>query len=141
MLSDILNSINQSKENILSKDSRLEKDYVPFVINKCFSYFPDTIFYANKMNQMAFLDKKMQYDKQEQKTFEYQNQQTTSVLKEYMDEMMKVFKEFSVPPTVISNVSNSKSAPAGPIPTQRDGVKDSRNDYYYRQSYLYRSGF
>ena len=62
MLSDILNSINQTKENLLSKDPRLEKDYVPFVINKCFSYFPDTIFYANRMNQMAFLDKKMQYD-------------------------------------------------------------------------------
>jgi hypothetical protein len=62
MLSEFLNSINQTKENLLSKDSRLEKDYVPFVINKCFSYFPDTIFYANRMNQMAFLDKKMQYD-------------------------------------------------------------------------------
>jgi hypothetical protein len=62
MLSDILNSINQTKENLLSKDPRLEKDYVPFVINKCFSYFPDTIFYANRMNQSAFLDKKMQYD-------------------------------------------------------------------------------
>ena len=62
MLSDFLNSINQTKENLLSKDSRLEKDYVPFVINKCFSYFSDTIFYANRMNQVAFLDKKMQYD-------------------------------------------------------------------------------
>ena len=62
MLSDILNSINQTKENLLSKDPRLEKDYVPFVINKCFSYFPDTIFYSNRMNQMAFMDKKMQYD-------------------------------------------------------------------------------
>lgn len=62
MLSDILNSINQTKENLLSKDPRLEKDYVPFVINKCFSYFPDTIFYANRMNQNSFLDKKMQYD-------------------------------------------------------------------------------
>lgn len=62
MLSDFLNSINSSKENLISKDTRLEKDYVPFVINKCFSYFPDTIFYANRMNQMAFLDKKMQYD-------------------------------------------------------------------------------
>jgi hypothetical protein len=62
MLSDILNSINQTKENLLSKDPRLEKDYVPFVINKCFSYFPDTIFYANRMNQAAFLDKKLQYD-------------------------------------------------------------------------------
>ena len=62
MLSDFLNSINQTKENLLSKDSRLERDYVPFVINKCFSYFSDTIFYANRMNQVAFLDKKMQYD-------------------------------------------------------------------------------
>lgn len=62
MLSDFLNSINQTKENLFSKDPRLEKDYVPFVINKCFSYFSDTIFYANRMNQVAFLDKKMQYD-------------------------------------------------------------------------------
>jgi len=62
MLSEFLNSINQTKENLLSKDVRLEKDYVPFVVNKCFSYFPDTVFYANRMNQMAFLDKKMQYD-------------------------------------------------------------------------------
>lgn len=62
MLSDFLNSINQTKENLISKDSKLEKEYVPFVINKCFSYFPDTVFYANRMNQMAFLDKKMQYD-------------------------------------------------------------------------------
>ena len=62
MLSDILNSINQTKENLLSKDPRMEKDYVPFVMNKCFSYFPDTIFYANRMNQAAFLDKKLQYD-------------------------------------------------------------------------------
>lgn len=62
MLSDFLNSINQTKENLISKDSKLEKEYVPYVINKCFSYFPDTVFYANRMNQMAFLDKKMQYD-------------------------------------------------------------------------------
>ena len=62
MLSEFLNSINQTKENLLAKDSRLEKEYVPFVINKCFSYFPDTIFYANRMNQLSFLDKKMQYD-------------------------------------------------------------------------------
>jgi hypothetical protein len=62
MLSDFLNSINQSKDNLLKGDSRLEKEYVPFVINKCFSYFPDTVFYANRMNQVPFLDKRMQYD-------------------------------------------------------------------------------
>lgn len=62
MLSDFLNSINVTKENLLSKDPRLEKDYLPFVVNKCFSYFPDTIFYANKVNMMPFLDKRLQYD-------------------------------------------------------------------------------
>lgn len=62
MLSEILNSINQTKENLIKKEPTLEKEYVPFVINRCFSYFPDTIFYANKVNQMAYLDKKMQYD-------------------------------------------------------------------------------
>ncbi len=62
MLSDFLNSINFNKENILQKDIKLEKEYVPFVVNKCLSYFPDTIFHANRMNQMAHLDKKLQYD-------------------------------------------------------------------------------
>lgn len=62
MLSDFLNSINQTKENLFQKDTKLEKEYVPFVINKCFSYFPDTIFYANRMNSLPHLDKKMQYD-------------------------------------------------------------------------------
>ena len=61
MLSDFLNSINNTKENIL-KDEKLEKEYLPFVVNKCFSYFPDTIFYANRVNQMSHMDKKIQYD-------------------------------------------------------------------------------
>jgi len=62
MLSDILNSINQTKVNLIDSDKISEKDYVPFVVNKCLSYFPDTIFYSNQMNRMSFLDKKMQYD-------------------------------------------------------------------------------
>ena len=62
MLSEFLNSINQTKENLMEKDPKVEKDYVPFVVNKCLSYFPDTIFYANRMNQVAHLDKKLQYD-------------------------------------------------------------------------------
>ena len=62
MLFDLINSINHTKENLLSNDPKLEKDYVPFVVNKCFSYFPETVFYANRMNMHSFLDKKMQYD-------------------------------------------------------------------------------
>jgi len=62
MLSEILNSINVSKKNLMESGELEEKDYLPFVINKCLSYFPDTIFYANQMNRYPLLDKKIQYD-------------------------------------------------------------------------------
>jgi hypothetical protein len=61
-LSDFLTSINSSKENLVEKDPICEKEYIPFVVNKCLSYFPDTIFYANQINVRPGLDKKMQYD-------------------------------------------------------------------------------
>ena len=62
MVTEFLNSINQTKENLINKDYKVEKDYVPFVINKCLSYFTDTVFYANRMNQSPGIDKKLQYD-------------------------------------------------------------------------------
>lgn len=61
-LSDFLTSINSSKENLIEKEPLCEKEYIPFVVNKCLSYFPDTIFYANQINILSGLDKKMQYD-------------------------------------------------------------------------------
>ena len=61
-LSDFLTSINTSKEDLLEKEPISEKEYLPFVVNKCLSYFPDTIFYANQINIRHGLDKKMQYD-------------------------------------------------------------------------------
>lgn len=61
-LGDILTSLNKTKENLLAKDEKAEKSYVPFVINKCYSYHLDTLFQANFLNQMPFLDKKMQYE-------------------------------------------------------------------------------
>lgn len=61
-LSDFLTSINSSKENLVEKEPLSEKEYIPFVVNKCLSYFPDTIFYANQINVRPGLDKKMQYD-------------------------------------------------------------------------------
>ena len=61
-LSDFLTSINSSKENLIEKEPLCEKEYIPFVVNKCLSYFPDTIFYANQINIWPGLDKKIQYD-------------------------------------------------------------------------------
>lgn len=58
---DFLNAINTSKENLFEKDPQAAKDYKPFLINRGLSYFPDTIFYANQMNQHPGLNKDMQF--------------------------------------------------------------------------------
>jgi len=58
---DFLNSINTTKENLFEKDPQAGKDYKPFLINRGLSYFPDTVFYANQMNQHPSLDKDMQF--------------------------------------------------------------------------------
>jgi len=60
-LSDVLNAINYNKTDILDDDIQ-EKQYVPYVVNRCLSYFPDTILYANQVNHHNQMDKKMQFD-------------------------------------------------------------------------------
>lgn len=57
---DYLNSINMTKKDIMVDDIT-EKSYVPFMINRSLSYFPDTVLFANEMNQYHHLDKKLQF--------------------------------------------------------------------------------
>jgi hypothetical protein len=61
-IGDWLNSINYTKQDLLLDNPVLEKEYVPFIINRSLSYFPDTLFHCNEMNFKHFLTKKMQYD-------------------------------------------------------------------------------
>lgn len=61
-LKDWLSSINQTKDNILDEDLSLEKEYPPYIINKCLSGHIDCIMYANEMNKNHRLNKKLQYD-------------------------------------------------------------------------------
>jgi len=61
-LKNWLNSINQTKQSIINEDSSAEKEYPPFIINRCFSGYIDTILYSNEMNLNSHLDKKLQYD-------------------------------------------------------------------------------
>ena len=62
-LGDYLTAINYSKETLLdTEDEMVEKKYTPFIINRCLSYFPDTIMQANEMNFWCSLDKKMHFD-------------------------------------------------------------------------------
>lgn len=58
---DYVNSINFSKKNLI-EDEETEKSYVPFMVNRSLSYFPDTVAFANVMNQHHGIDGKLQYD-------------------------------------------------------------------------------
>jgi hypothetical protein len=60
-LKDWLNSINQTKNNLIDEDPSLEKDYAPYIINRCLSGHIDCIMFANEMNINTHLDKDMQY--------------------------------------------------------------------------------
>lgn len=71
---DFLNSINDGvKGKDYLKDcsadtsgglvpDSADKDYVPFMVNRGLSFYPDTILYANAMNERAGLPAKMQFD-------------------------------------------------------------------------------
>ena len=64
-LGDYLKSINSDKNDLMSDEEHsieAEKDYKPYIINRCLSSFPDTIFHAQEMNLRGFLDNKLQYD-------------------------------------------------------------------------------
>ena len=63
-LKDYLNSINTNKTNLMVEDGDefWEKKYPGFIINKCLSGISDAVLYANEMNRLHWLDKKLQYD-------------------------------------------------------------------------------
>jgi hypothetical protein len=58
---DFINAINTNKAKLF-EDDQAEKDYVPFIVNRSLSYFPDTILYANEMNQYPFISKEWQFE-------------------------------------------------------------------------------
>jgi len=64
-LSDYLNAINYTKVPMDKLDNDYEyvlKKYVPFIINKGMSYFPDSIIQSNNMNFLGGIDKRMHFD-------------------------------------------------------------------------------
>ena len=61
-LGDFLNSVNQTKVNIMDEDTLTEKEYPSFVVNRTLSYFLDTIMYANEINTHHHVDNKLQFD-------------------------------------------------------------------------------
>ena len=55
---EIIKSISSTKKDVLEN----EKDYNAFMVNRGLSYFPDTVLYANEMNQYHHLDNRLQFD-------------------------------------------------------------------------------
>ena len=61
---DYVNAITHNKKKLMSgteNDELAESSYVPFVVNKALSYFPDTILHANEMNRYGGIDNLLQF--------------------------------------------------------------------------------
>jgi len=58
---EYIKSINDTKKDIMVDDVA-EKGYNLFIINRNFSFFNDTVLYANEMNRFHHLDHRLQFD-------------------------------------------------------------------------------
>jgi len=61
---DFIKDISHVKKNIMRDDvdNEIEKQYNAFIVNRGFSYFMDTVVYANEMNVRPGVDSKLQFD-------------------------------------------------------------------------------
>jgi len=60
-LKDWLNSINDTKKNLIEEDPSIASEYPPYIVNRCLSGHLDCILFANEMNKYPHLDKDLQY--------------------------------------------------------------------------------
>jgi hypothetical protein len=58
---DFINSIHYNNVYLFN-DPQAEKEYIPPVVNKALSYFPENILYVNEINIYHNIPKKWQYD-------------------------------------------------------------------------------
>jgi hypothetical protein len=62
---DFMNAASFSKEDLIGDSDNpelTEKEYVPYIVNRGFTNFDDTIFHANEMNMRAHLFPAAQFD-------------------------------------------------------------------------------
>jgi hypothetical protein len=115
---DFLNAINLTKKDLIAEDPLNEKEYLPYMINRGLSYFPDTVLYANEMNQrydapnawqfqffLNSIPKKKRFSKWHKKDaetesfrlvqeyFGYSNEKTKEALTILTDDQLTMIKE------------------------------------------------
>jgi hypothetical protein len=62
---DYINDISENKKNIVANSENPELAanlYQPYLTNMAFSYYQDTVYMANLMNQNSHINNNMQYD-------------------------------------------------------------------------------
>jgi hypothetical protein len=62
---DYMNAVSFSKQDLIGNSENpelIEKEYVPYMVNRGFANFEDTILHANEMNQRAHLFNRAQFD-------------------------------------------------------------------------------
>jgi len=61
---DFIQSASQSKKDLIRESDypeQIEKQYTPYIVNRGFTYFEDTILHANEMNMRHHLFNDAQY--------------------------------------------------------------------------------
>lgn len=58
---DFAKSINETKEHLMNEVPDCERDYSAFMVNRCLSYYPDTLMFASEMNQRVGAPVRSQY--------------------------------------------------------------------------------
>jgi Bacteriophage clamp loader A subunit len=58
---EFIAAVNAGKD-IIKSGEQLEKNYDPYITNRNYSLFVDTVMYANEINKCYQMDKKLQFD-------------------------------------------------------------------------------
>lgn len=59
---DFINDMSFDKTDLIRQDETVSSGYNPYIVNKAFSFLPETVMYANEMNRRSDISKEQQYD-------------------------------------------------------------------------------
>jgi hypothetical protein len=59
---DIVKSLTQTKDDLYESEEIVDKDYVPFMVNRILSMSRQTALFVDAINQYGCIDKRLQYD-------------------------------------------------------------------------------
>lgn len=58
---DFIKSVSETKQDMMKEKPELASEYNAYIVNRGFSYFPDTVLYANELNMYPDIPNVAQY--------------------------------------------------------------------------------